>query len=63
MALRPESLETPGLDNVGFLTSHNPVVLHGLLWGQIYFYFYLLLWCVFVGRKGSGRSRHGRPVL
>jgi hypothetical protein len=33
MALRPESLETPGLDNVGSLTSNNPIGLQGLLRG------------------------------
>jgi hypothetical protein len=27
------SLETPGLDNVGSFTSHNPIGLHGLLQG------------------------------
>jgi hypothetical protein len=33
--IRPagRSLETPGLDNVGFLTSHDPVGLYGLLRG------------------------------
>jgi hypothetical protein len=24
------------LDNVGSLTSHNPIVLQGLLWGSLY---------------------------
>jgi hypothetical protein len=40
MALRPESLETPGLDNVGSATSHNPIGLHGLLQGWLLLYLY-----------------------
>jgi hypothetical protein len=29
------------LDNVGSLTSHNPIDLQGLLWGWLYFFFLL----------------------
>jgi hypothetical protein len=28
------------VDNVGFLTSHNPIGLHGMLWEELYFSFY-----------------------
>jgi hypothetical protein len=34
---RSFGLATPGLDNVGLLTSHNPIGLHGLLRGELYF--------------------------
>jgi hypothetical protein len=33
VVLAGRSLETPGLDNVGSLTSENPIDLHGLLRG------------------------------
>jgi hypothetical protein len=39
VVLAGRSLETPGLDNVGSLTSHNPTRLHGLLRGQLYLSF------------------------
>jgi hypothetical protein len=33
-----DSLTADYLDNVGSLTSHNPIGLHGLLWGQLNFF-------------------------
>jgi hypothetical protein len=30
------ALDRAGLDNVGSLTSHNPIGLHGLLRGELY---------------------------
>jgi hypothetical protein len=32
-------LWTDCLDNVGPLTSHNPIGLRGLLWGKLHFFF------------------------
>jgi hypothetical protein len=40
-------LRNTGLDNVGPSTSHNPVGLHGLLQGELYFYLLLCYLRVF----------------
>jgi hypothetical protein len=45
MALRPESLETPDLDNVGSSTSHSPIGLQDLLGGYVYYIIYIISYC------------------
>jgi hypothetical protein len=55
------SLETPGLDNVGSLTSHNPIGLQGLLKG--WFTFFLLLQLTMcTDRFGPENHPHHEPT-
>jgi hypothetical protein len=47
-AVGQKRLGTSGLDNVGTLTSHNPIGLQGLLWDSFTFLLVVVVLCSYV---------------